>query len=303
MPNLGPRHPYDTLGTLLPLSWRGIEIPCYSTDLDVAHRLTEHNQYGVAGGYQENGFRSSGVFTFKLLLRNGISGYKFMYPEIFRDVLDALYDSSAGTLVHPEFGELQCKVSTFSVHWDPTKRDGADIDVTWKEHIEGPGQGLENAPLNTSGAVSFVDLTASAREIDVEWEDDEGSNPLDVLSGLEGRLLMAQMDVAAQIAKLGDAISAVNNVIDTLESVSDPKAWGVSNAAKEILTALGDTLANVTPDKRKRITQKVSDQRQPVSKAAGKWSMSTEDFLMLNPSSALTGYLENGDEFFVFEAS
>lgn len=305
MPVNGPKHPLDALGSLLPLGWRDItDIPSYQMGLQVGHRLTEHGQYGVAGGYQENASRSSGTFTHKLLLRNGIAGYQFLYPEKFRDLMLALYDPSAGTLAHPEFGEITCKVDTFSVSWDPNKRDGVDIDVTWKEHIEGPGQGLENAALNVSGEVSFVDLTASAREIDADWDDEEGSNPLDVLSGLEGRMMMAQMDVANQITQLEGAISAVNSVIDTLESVADPKAWGVSDAAKRILMQLGNLMANIAPPgKRKQISLKVSDQRQPVSKVAAKWSMSTEDFLMLNPASALTGYLEHGDEFFVFEAS
>jgi len=301
MPTNGPRHKYDALGGLLPLTWRGIEVPCYRTSLSVSNRLTEHNQYLVAGGYQENGGRGSGTFPFTMLLRNGIAGYENLYPGVFRDMLNALYDPSEGELGHPEFGPLTCKVATFDVQWDVSKRDGADIAVTFKEH----NAGLEDAELNLDASAlgEAVNLEITARELDVEFDDGSGSSLADILSGLQGRLAMAQLDVANAIIKIEGAIAGVNNMIDALESITDPKAWGVADAAKRILMALGDTLANLTPDKRKRVALKVSDQRQPVSKAAGKWGMSTEEFLQLNPRTALTGYLEAEEEFFVFEVS
>lgn len=299
MPNNGPKHHLDVLGGLLPLTWRGIEVPCYSTGLDFAHRLTEHNQYGVSGGYQENGYRSSGTFTFKLLLRNGIEWPAYLYPGTFRDMLNALYDPSEGDLQHPEFGKLVCKVASVSVQWDPNKRDGADIDVTWKEH----NAGLEEAELNLDMDIGgkLVDLAMSGRAIDADWEDDYGSNPLDVLNGLAGKMDMLQNDVNNKITQLEGAIASVNDIIDTLEKSTDPNAWGIANEAKKLLMDLGDLAANVLPDKRKRIILKVSDKRQPVSAAAGRWDMSTDEFLALNPRSAVSGYLEADEEFFVVE--
>lgn len=295
-----PKHHLDVLGGLLALSWRGIEVPCQQIGMDGSHRLTEHNQYAAQGGYQENGGRVASSFTFRIPFRNGIVGWETLYPGTYREFLDALLDPTTGDLNHPEYGLLACKAASWSVVWDPQKRDGCDLDVTWKEHND--GSGLEDAEMFVGVVADAATFDLEARELDVGYDDGSGSSIVDVLGGLQGQLELLQLSVGDQLTKITNTINAVNDMVDALEKLTDPKAWGVADAGKKILASLNALAENVSvPGKIKKVAIKINDTRGPATQVAGKWGMSSDDFLKLNPSTAITGTVEEGEEFFVFE--
>lgn len=303
MANNGPKHALDALGAMLPLKWRGIEVPSQVISLTGGQRCTEHNQYGVQGGITESGGRSSSKFAFRIPCRAGIVGYKDLYPLTFRSLVDALLDSSVGPLQHPEFGELDARVfGDFTISWDPNKRDGADIDATFIEHVD--GRGLEGAGFNADQFGVVGTLEAQARDLGVEADDGSGSSLTELANGIAGRLALAQLSVQDQLTKIANLADTINNMVDALESIASPSAWGVSDGLKNLLASL-DSLAKevAPPGKRKRIATKEAVDTASVSTVASRWNMSSDDFLALNPSVGLTGKVKAGEEFFVFEVA
>ncbi len=295
------KHPLDELGDMLPLTWRGIEAPCQQNDISVQQRNVEHKQYGVKASHVENTGRDSARFSFRVMFRSGIQGYGGLYPDKFTKFFDACLDGSVGKMQHPEFGELDCKVDNFKVNYDPNRRDGVDIDVTWIETNEG-AYVLEQSYLLSEA----VYAAAALADVDVEippYDDGSGMSLSESLKAIQGAQLLAQLEVSALLASVSNAINAVNSMIDTLSSLADPKASIAMKYLKDIEASLAAFSKNLPgANKVRNVTDKIAMRAMPINEAAMLNSMSMDDWFALNPMTAATGEVKPGDVFFVYEA-
>lgn len=293
----------DALGTLLPLTWRGLEVPCQHNEVDVKQRTVEHRQYGVQASHVENTGRDSARFSFKCLFRAGIKGYTTLYPQRFRDFFNACLDGSAGKLVHPEFGELDARVDTFKTSYDPNRRDGVDLDVVWIETNEDDFV-LEQSYLMADAInnASFLDNASPAADIP-PYDDGSGMSLSETLKSIQGALLLAQLDVAACMAQISNAINAVNDMIDFASGLTNPAASPIVQAAKMVEAAL-ERLLQTLPGTRsvRTVSQRIAPKNDTVSGAAASYGMSMEDWFSLNPRTAASGTVARGDIVFVYES-
>lgn len=123
----------DALRLLQPCSWRGIQFPTTSIELEFEQDLVEHRYYGIDGARIESTGRGPIGVTVNIPLVNGIARgsketWQTLYPGVFRTLYQATQDRTAGTLVHPELGELVCKVKRLSFRHDGHEaRDGTHL--------------------------------------------------------------------------------------------------------------------------------------------------------------------------------
>lgn len=297
----------EVLSRLLPLKWRSIEVPAVSTTLAFSHRLVEHEQVGVNGAHVEGTGRKSADFTFRVLFRGGISGYTDLYPNRFRQFWDACIDGSVGTLQHPEFGQIDAKVQSFSLVTDSQRRDGHDVDVVWKETIE-DGFSLdfsEPSPIDEAIALASQ-LDTQYNDVEMpEYDDGGGMSLSETLKSLKGQLLLAQLDIVAISAQLSNAIGAVNGMIDMLGSLRDIKSSPAIQSLKSVESALSKLNNTVFPQiakgTAKKLVLRVAQEASTVARTAAVYGMGLAEFIALNPKTASTGKVSSGEELFVYE--
>lgn len=297
------QYPLDALGTLLPLSWRGIEAPCQANDVAVSQRNVKHTQWRVSAAHVENCGRESATFSFRVLFRGGISGYSDLYPTRFREFFNACLDGSAGKLVHPEFGELDAVCDSIRVAYDPNRRDGVDVDAVWSETNESDFV-LEKSYLMASAVSLAAQLDGNFPDVDIPtYYDGTGLSLTEAMKAIQGNLLLAQMSVASVLADVANAINGVNALIDGLSSLADPKASLALQYAKDIEAAL-NALAERLPGMRatRSIVDRVVRRAQTVADAAAFYGMSMDDWFTLNPMTAATGSVKIGDIVFVYSS-
>lgn len=297
----------EVLSRLLPLKWRGIEVPSVNTTLSFSHRLVEHEQVGVNGAHVENTGRKAAEFSFRILFRGGITGYTDLYPSRFREFWDACLDGSVGILQHPEFGQLDAKVQSFSLVTDASRRDGHDLDIVWKETIEN-GSALEfSAPSPIDEAIMLASqLDTQYNDVAMpEYDDGGGLSLSETLASIKGQLLLAQLDIVAISAQLSNAINAVNGMIDLLGTLSDIKSSPAIQSLKSVeaaLSRLNDSIAaQVATAVGKRLALRIAQEASTVARTAAYYGMGLAEFIALNPKTASTGKVSLGEEIFVYE--
>lgn len=297
----GSKHRLDVLGSLLPLEWRGIRVPVANLSTTGGNRTVVHEQPNVPGAITESTGRRPIVTRATVLLRAGVFGFGDMYPSRYQDFIEALIDPSTGPLQHPQYGEMECRVhGDWTANWAADKRDGCDLEVAWIEHSE--DKGFENADMIMDAFGLPGEADAEVRRIFEEDNSISGANLLEGLSALKGQLERAELSVADAVQKIANAMNTISEMIEFLESATDPNTWETSRSLKATFAALQRLAENLTPPgKMKRIAMKIAEATRPASAYAARWKMSAQDFFSLNPSAALTGKVEAGQEFFVYE--
>jgi len=295
----------DILEKLLPLAWRGISVHALANDAEGSHNLVEHNQYGVSGGEQENTCRKSMRYSFKVLFDNGIAGSNGeLYPRRFREFWTACLDRTTGPLIHPEFGLQDCKVGPFKVHYDPTWRGGASMDVTWFETIE---KGL-SADLASASPITYAvglagDLEKLSGAIDPvpTYDDGSGDSPLDALKKIQGAMLLAQLTMDDLVASVQNVINGINGMMDQLKGLTDEKSWAALETCAEIVNALTQSAENLGANMgKKKIDSRTTPAAASAPRLAAKYGQSLEDFFSLNPWTATTDPVPAGSDVFIY---
>lgn len=291
----------DILSQLPPLIWRDVEVPAQTNSVRFEQGLVEHRQHGVDGGHQENTGRGSLVATFRIPFRAGVFAYPDLYPTRFRDFWNACLDGSTGNLAHPEFGEFDVKVASFSLSVVPERRDGYDVDVEFRETTENDITAADNPLGPIAEAISIAQaMEGEPEKISPvpEYDDGEFTDPLTALKQLEGSLKLLQMSVGGKLAKVGNTINAINDMIDTANKATQPEAWGVVDALKGIEGALQETKETLSPDQ-KKIDFVIAPKETQVRDAAAASGMDLSAFLTLNPMLARAKTIQAGESYFV----
>lgn len=163
----------DILSQLSAFSWTSgskvrVEFPVTEMTVSFSQDLVEHKFWQVDGAQVEATGRNPLVFDAKIPFKNHIvpgKNEKFsnLYPSEYRKFILATTDRTDGTLVHPEFGPITCKVQSVSSDWRATSRDGCDVHVTWIETLTEEGLSKVN-----SNASPVNNVETFAGDLDAE---------------------------------------------------------------------------------------------------------------------------------------
>jgi hypothetical protein len=294
----------DILSQLPYLQYDGVIVPCEQNDLSFQHGLARHGQHGTDGELLEPTGRSSATMRFRIPFRTGIvfavAGQP-LFPETFTDFWNACLNGEPKKLLHPAFGVLQAACSSFSVVFDPNKRDGYDVDVEFVESVD-EVSALSEA--NPAGPIKrAVQLAAEFDEIkgtidpEPEYDDGKTTDIFTAMKQLEGFIDLAQMSFQDCLGRINAAIDAVNGMIDTLDKAVSAPEQAVNNLLRSIEAALQDTKEKLSPSK-KRVEYVVAERDIAVSDAASKSGMALDEFFKMNPKFAGKETIPAGSEYF-----
>lgn len=291
----------DVLSQLPALVWRDIEVPCQANSLHFAHGQVPHRQHGVDGAHVEETGREPAKFSFRIPFRAGVAQYPDLYPTRFRDFWNACLDGKVGELLHPEFGRVEAKVVSFDFKVDPGIRDGYDVDVEWIETTElislnDSGQGPLNKAISLAGD---IDTISGETNPPIEYDDGTGQSLTDSLKSLKGQVLLAQLTAQDLIAAVDNVIGAVNGMIDSAQSLTDPKAWGLVDGLKETELLLQDAKAKLSSTTQ-RIAIGITTAVTTVPELAATAGVALDEFLKLNPRMGASKAVASNTEYFYY---
>lgn len=246
----------DIFKTLLPLSWRDIQIPSSGFRMSIRQDLVEHEFSDKDGAHVESTGRKATVYTARLHFINTIfpgPTEKWepgtLYPGAWRRFIAAAADRSVGIFVHPEVGAAFCKLRSADTVWEANARGGVDVEAEWVETSDTGFDAVDQIAIDsplTSALSAATSLDASLiynRDITPqELREGADAQPTfyDTLNGIQAiadsqtlldRRISGAIDAAQFRAKL---------VIDAVSRTGKQQNWPLRQAAIKLSVALTD---------------------------------------------------------------
>lgn len=293
----------------LPLaSWRGIDFVCGPIGISFSQQHAVHTYPDRDAGYVESTGRNNVLFKFTAIFRRGVigeGGGRPAFPDQWRAFMAACADRTAGDLAHPLLGTVKVKCQDYSAQADPTRRDGADVEVTF---IEAPDREDEFASLlaNPSligsaydGARSFDSAYATLQPDPPALPENLKPSLLDSIKQLNGALAQARLGVGNLVSRINGMAYAVSDLADQINAADDPKSHQAIDALAKVFDAL--IKLGQAAQKRVRPIKPVTLPRpMSIAEAAAQYSTPVADFCRLNPLAAALSELPVGQQIFVF---
>lgn len=240
----------DALSQTLPASWRGIPFPVTSREVGWGHDLAHHKIFKKPVDNVEMTGRNSREFSFEIPFRNGILPGpnedtlrgRILFPDLYVAFVDAFNEDTAGDLVDPMWGKVNCKPGTIREVMSGDARDGVVVRATFVESDDTP-EGNANA-VDTPAAISGF-LAASDK-----LDNALVSVPEDLQAGFIslaeiGALLRSPFDTLTLLSlRFAGLLSAVSGQLDALqfsiEAVDDIGFWSVQEAINDLRNSIAD---------------------------------------------------------------
>lgn len=214
----------DQFAQLPHMTWRDIILPIADRTHRFSHEGTDHQiiyRNGVAVEMMGAGAR---VFQYTLPMREGITNGP--YGGLFSRTLLELYrayhdDKSPGPLYDPIYGLVLCVPQEWNETTDVNRRDGVDVQVSFKEHTPDEGAATEGSP-------SLDSLTTEAKRLDEQvaeapWPEqvpppEATTDPLSLASGViqQGNwaVTRSRANVHAVAMRMGEVEDAAGEAED-----------------------------------------------------------------------------------------
>ena len=244
MPDLLP----SVFEQLQELTWKGASAPVTSLSLELEHDLVEHKWPDRDGAHIEATGLCPLVFHATLCFRNGVaagSAEKFgiLYPTGYRAFMVLAADRSAGPLQHPEHGIVTCKLKSARVAWDPTKRDGVDVECAWIQSTETPADlnKILASPSPISSTLQFaLDLDTQiigiVKPVTTNYEPSFGDAMRSIQSVFDQTTLLSKQ-IGGQIDHVAYRL---NSLSDSIAATKDCTNWPITQSIEHLRASLND---------------------------------------------------------------
>lgn len=298
----------DAARKLLKPTWREIEFVPTTWDFSFDQAHATHLYPDRDAGFVEGTGRNPAKYQFTALFRIGISGEKDIFPSRWQQFVAACADRSTGVLVHPLLGSVKVKCASCSTKFDPNRRDGVDVDVSFVETSDAEDElsDLLNAESPISVAVSEArDLDAACEDVSPVPKYPESLSPsaLETMKGLSGSVDQFKRGVGNVGAVIDTVLGGLEEFAATLSSVgelgSDPKVAKALRSVSRCSDALLNLSLTVT-SKGKPITRAVTQNDAAADTVASFFGMKLDDFLRLNPRAASRPRIARNTTVFIF---
>ncbi len=250
-------NPLDALSQTLPASFRGVPFPVSSRECSWGHDAAEHKLFGVAVENVELTGRTGKVFTFEIPFRNGVNPGpneteligRVLYPDLFREFIDAFNDPTSGPLVDPFHGTVNCKPGTIDESMTGDARDGVIVKAKFRESNDTTeGTAPEpDSPATITGIAQAADaLDAELAALNPPLTDDSGV-PFTSFSQF-GAMLRAPFDSLTLLStRIGNVIAGFTGELqrlkESVDRMNDVGLWPIANAIVELQSLLYDVAA------------------------------------------------------------
>ena len=293
-PNV-PSYPQNVLDQLREYKWKGIAFPVSKTHVTLAHDLVEHRFWSQDGANVEATGRAPLVISATIHFRNNLARgrqetWGFLYPTAFRNFFAASAERTTGTLEHPEFGPISCKLKSATISHDAQRRDGADVEASWVETRE-----AENDRASFTSPSPAVAAVAAAIDLDANISNYTLAPPIPktvtFVSGF-APMIRSITSIGDQVSllsrQIGGQFAAINYKLNAMESfLMSTKSALVSPMLQSI-----NRLRHATNGLQQKLLQKQRETRLyvcPVIKTLASLVIDLEgntvnDLIKLNPS-------------------
>lgn len=298
----------DAARKLLKPTWREIEFVPTTWDFSFDQAHATHLYPDRDAGYVESTGRNPAKYQFTALFRLGLSGEEDIFPGRWQKFVAACADRSTGVLTHPLLGTVKVKCASCSTKFDPNRRDGVDVDVSFVETSDAEDE-LSDL---LNGASPITVATSSARDLDAEVADvspepkyPESLSPsaLETMRALSGTVDQFKRGVGNIGSAIDTVLGGLEEFAETLSRVgelgSDPNVAKALRSVSRCSDALIDLSLTVT-SKGKPITQATVQADSAADSVATFFGMKLDDFLRLNPRVASKPRVSRNTVVFVF---
>lgn len=287
----------DPISRLQTIAWRGISFPIKDLKTSFTHDIAQHKYPGVDGARLEETGRGPLAISATCLFYNVGCSFDIsantsqpLYPDVHRQFMIACGDGSTGTLLHPEWGELDAKCVSFDTVVDASRRDGVAVQVAWLEHTDDAATLGEASPLAfATQAASDVDeallaLRLKNAALDAELRNKKIPSFSDTLRSVRATadtLTLLQRQGAGIIPRMQYDLKQTSDSLERLTDASGHTAKAAVEALKAALLAVQASLF---------VTRKILVFATPVDMTlgaiAGTLKVSIADLTRLNPALA-----------------
>lgn len=298
----------DIARDLLIPAFRGIEFIPTTWDFTFDQGHAQHLYPDRDAGFVEGTGRNPSKHQFTALFRNGITGEKdVLFPTRWQKFVAACADRTTGVLNHPTLGNLKVKCVTCSTKWDPNRRDGVDVDVSFIETTdeEESNEIFNKASPMAAALAGAIDLDAAIADISPAPTYPESLSPsaLETMKALSGSIDQFKRGIGNIGAAIDATLGGLEQFADTLSSVgelgSDPNVAKAMRALSRCSDALLNQSLTVT-SKGKSITQAVTQNEAAADTVASFFGMGLDEFLRLNPKVADKPRIARNSTVFIF---
>jgi prophage DNA circulation protein len=226
--------PANIIAGLPEMTFRGLDpVHCSLVDTDFGHDQAERPYpYVDVAGHDNTGRRSS-VIAVRLYFVNTL-GKPDVFPATWEDWRAALFDGSAGDLVHPLLGTIKARVMVGKAPLVATVRSGIVVDVTFTETRDDPTDAIEFAGLSLEVLAERVAEECEA--LGIEYPTGEGDSDLfEDVAALEGAWASLSMSANGLV---NQTLGKLDNVFGAMESLTDPTTWPAYDAVVSLYAGI-----------------------------------------------------------------
>lgn len=318
----------DVLSQLRGCSWTvdqvTVSFPVTEMKMSFSHDQKQHKFWRVDGARVENNGRNPLMFKSRIPFTNHISPGKNesfvlgdLYPNAFRAFVNTTSPGTTGTLIHPEFGPVQCKVNgEIDISWGPSSRDGAIVDVTWIETKDddsasalinvSPVQGVQNSSADLDRQLAQTVLPEDPT-FTPSFEDQ-----MNAIAGIADQISLQSQRTVGKIDEISYRLNKITTAIDnvsvpprtSVKSIINPDPAAANKALSVLywpIRATVNTMQNSLGDLKQKILESGKDivlYRVPKTSTLALVSITTKakllDLMNLNPDLVRLPYVETG---------
>lgn len=318
----------DILSQLRGCSWTvdqvTVSFPVTEMKMSFSHDQKQHKFWRVDGARIENNGRNPLMFKARIPFSNHVSPGKNesfttgdLYPNAFRAFVNTTAVGTTGTLIHPEFGPVQCKVEgEVDINWSPNLRDGATVDVTWIETRDddsasalinvSPVQGVQTRAADLDRQLAQTVLPQDP-VFTPSFEDQMNS-----IAGIADQISLQSQRVVGKIDEIGYRLNkidtAINNIAipprTSVKSIINPDPAAANKALSVLywpIRATVNNMQNGLTDLKQKILESgktIVLYRVPRTSTLALVSITTKanlkDLMNLNPDLVRAPYISTG---------
>jgi len=257
--------------------------------LEFEHDHVEHLYPDRDSGFIEATGRRPATYTFTAIFRNGLAGFKSPpYPTEWRKFVGACLDRSTAPLVHPELGELKAKCKSLRTQWDPMRRDGVEVDVTFRETTDSEDElaaAFEKVASYPTADAGDLDNALGNISPTPKLPAPLPPSLLDSLKQLSGAIQQAKLGLGNVGGLISSYVGALDSLRQQLEGLGNPSTYKALASIDAMIVALLD-IQTAPVTKSKPISQATVKADAPLASVASFFRMKLDDFLRLNPGLA-----------------
>lgn len=124
----------DLSRTILAANYEGVAFPVTDASAESGHDGPEHEAYGRRGADCEPTGQEPYEGSITAAFLNHIEGYRDLYPDTYRQLIEKFQTTPIGLLTHPFKGQFSAKIKRWRERFSSEVRNGAYVEFTFVEH-------------------------------------------------------------------------------------------------------------------------------------------------------------------------